>query len=53
MSLIYEHWKTVVTVRVSASKMHEFSHFGIKRLAKRSEPGGRGELYLVTMWRKP
>lgn len=37
MSSIYKHWKTVVTAHVSTSKMHEFSHFGLKRLAKKSQ----------------
>jgi len=45
MSLIYTHWKTVVTVHMSISKMHEFSHFELKRLTKKSK---RGKKTLVT-----
>lgn len=47
MPLIYKHWKTVVTRHVSTSKMHEFSHFGLKRLAKKS---GGGESYIYLLW---
>lgn len=39
MSLIHKHWKTVITVKVRTSKIHEFSHSGLKRLAKKSERG--------------
>lgn len=49
MSLIYEHWKTVMTVHVRASKIPEFSHSGLRRLAKESERGKKNSC-ICLLW---
>lgn len=49
MSLIYKHWKIVVTEHISTPKLHEFSHFGFKRLIKKLQR--KKKLYLL-LWKK-
>lgn len=35
--MIHKHWEKIITIHVRTSKIHEFSHSGLKRLAKKSE----------------
>lgn len=51
MSLIYKHWKTVITVHVRTSKIYELSHSGLKRLAKKSEKKKKKSC-ICLLWRK-
>lgn len=33
----HKHWEKIMTIHVRTSKIHEFSHSGLKSLAKKSE----------------
>lgn len=53
MSLIYKHWKTVVTVHVSTSKMHDFHILDSRAGQEVREKEKKKKLYFLTLGGKP